>query len=470
MAVWLPEGELKLGELLGPTVAELLDSGQADQAEEAMAHLREPERADLLENLQPTQATEALRLIPEERRGATFRRLSVGQQIALLDRLSDEEVATLYAAMEPDDRVSVLHSLPEETARRCIRVLPPAIDRETRSLLEYPEESVGRLMTNAFLVVAGEWTAGRVLAHIRERGRHAETLDTLYVTDRAGRLVAEVSLRAVLLAHPDEAVSALAEPHPIALRAEDDREEAVRQMQRHDRPVLPVLDRADRLIGIVTFDDVADVAREEATEDIQKLGGVEALETPYMSTHLVKLLRKRVGWLLVLYGGGLLTTLAMSGFQEQIESYAVLAIFVPLIIASGGNSGAQAATLLIRALAVGEVRRRDWLRVLGRELLSGLMLGATLGLLGLLTVVVGQAGIGAWGGSDAGGVWQTGLVIGVALVGVVTIGTLVGGLLPIILQTAGMDPATGSTPFVATLVDVMGLLIYFTCATVILGS
>jgi magnesium transporter len=411
----------------------------------------------------------AFGLLPRARRPDVFSYFDHEQQVQLVEALSDEQVAHIINGMDPDDRVEFFEDASEDLVDDLLELMRPREREETERLLEYPEESIGRLVTTDYLVLRPNWTVREALAHIRNHGAGAETLQSLYLVDEAGRLLDHIALRQLVLADPRTRCDQLREGHVVSLRAEEDREEAVRVMERYDLPVLPVVDADGRLVGIVTFDDVADVAAEEATEDIHKLGGMEALDTTYFSTSLLKLVRKRGLWLVVLFLGGLLTIGAMGAFEGQIERQAILALFVPLIIASGGNSGSQAATLIIRALAVGELGLGDWLKTLRRELLSGLLLGSALGVTGLIV-----ASIVAWFMQDAaarnpGAALHVGFAIGTAVVGVVVTGVVVGSMLPFLLEKLDLDPATCSTPFVATIVDVAGLLIYFTTVTVILG-
>jgi magnesium transporter len=320
-------------------------------------------------------------------------------------------------------------------------------------------------MTPDYLTLRPDMTVQQGLDHIRRYGKHAESLNRLYVVDERGRLEDDVALRDVLLSDPAVKIESFMDRAAPSLRATADREEAVRMMERYDLPVLPVVDRDNVLVGIVTFDDVADVAEEEATEDIHKLGGMAALDEPYLTAPFFELVRKRGVWLLILFGGGMLTITAMGMFQEQIDKVVALALFMPLIIASGGNSGSQAASLIIRAIALGEVSMRDWWRVVRRELASGLTLGVFLGALGMGIVLLFQA----IGGVDLmGHPMLIGATVATALVCVVVCGTLVGSMLPFVLRRFGLDPATGSTPMVATVVDVTGLLIYFTTAIIYL--
>ncbi|MGZ3380594.1 MAG: magnesium transporter, partial [Isosphaeraceae bacterium] len=328
----------------------------------------------------------------------------------------------------------------------------------------YGENSVGRLMTPDFVSVRKEWTLRHVLDHVRAHGRDSETLNVIYVVNGNNRLIDDLRIREILLAPLHAIVSDLCDNRFVSLNATDDKKEAVKVFRQYDRTVLPVIDSHGRLVGIVTLDDVLDVAEEQATREIQKFGGLEALDEPYMSTPLLEMIRKRATWLVILFVGEMLTATAMGYFEHEISRAVVLALFVPLIISSGGNSGSQAATLIIRALALGEVKLRDWWLVMGREVLSGLLLGLILGTIGFLRIALWSAFSSLYGEH-----WMlVGLTVSCSLLGIVLWGTITGSMLPFILKGLGIDPATSSAPFVATLVDVTGLIIYFSVALVIL--
>ena len=319
-------------------------------------------------------------------------------------------------------------------------------------------------MTPDFVSVRKEWTLRHVLDHVRAHGRDSETLNVIYVVNGNNRLIDDLRIREILLAPLHAVVSDLCDNRFVSLNASDDKKEAVKVFRQYDRTVLPVIDSHGRLVGIVTLDDVLDVAEEEATREIQKFGGLEALDEPYMSTPLLEMIRKRATWLVILFVGEMLTATAMGYFEHEITRAVVLALFVPLIISSGGNSGSQAATLIIRALALGEVKLRDWWRVMRREVLSGLLLGLILGTIGFVRIALWSAFSSLYGEH-----WMlVGLTVSCSLLGIVLWGTITGSMLPFILKWLGMDPATSSAPFVATLVDVTGLIIYFSVALVIL--
>jgi len=456
-----------VAELLIPEIGELLTAGKTEEVAAALAELRDPEVADVLRELGDAQRARAFSVLPIDRAADIFDFLEQHEQEAIVEHVDDDHLATVFNEMDVDDRVEFLEDAPDAVVDATLALMEDDQREETRRVLDYPEESVGRLITTEYLTLHPRWTVTQALEHIRAEGDHAETLHTLYVVDDHDRLIDHIRLRRLVLAGADQRCEELREGQVVSLDAEADREEAVRVMERYDLPVLPVVDSDGVLVGIVTFDDVADVAEEEITEDMHKMGGMEALDTPYISASIGQMVRKRGVWLMLLFLGGLLTVFAMSYFHEQLEAVAMLALFVPLIIASGGNSGSQAATLIIRSMAIGEVRTADWFRVLQRELVSGLVLGSLLGAMGLIVaslVAYFMPGGGQWPAA-----MHVGFAIGTAVVGVVLTGVTVGSMLPIALETLGVDPATSSTPFVATIVDVAGLLIYFAVAIAILG-
>jgi magnesium transporter len=319
-------------------------------------------------------------------------------------------------------------------------------------------------MTPNYVAVREHWTIQEALDYIRTHGQNSETLNVIYVVDQQGLLIDDLGIRDILLASPEGHISDLMDRRFVALKATDDGQTAVAVFRQHDRTALPVTDTAGMLIGIVTIDDVLDIAEATATAEIQRIGGSEALDEPYMKIALLKMVKKRAGWLTVLFMGEMLTATAMGFFEKEIARAVTLALFVPLIISSGGNSGSQASTLVIRALALGEVTLLDWWRVMRREILSGLALGVILGSVGFLRITVWSAFSTMYGEHWLLVAWTVAL----SLVMVVLWGSLIGSLLPLLLRRVGFDPATSSAPFVATLVDVTGLIIYFTVASVVL--
>jgi magnesium transporter len=348
-----------------------------------------------------------------------------------------------------------------------IKLLDVEERKITLSLLGYPENSLGRLMTPDYVYVYEHNTVNEVLDIIRRVGKNSETIDVIYVINEKGELLDDIRIREFILAGPDKKVSDLMDGRVIALQADDDQEMANEAFKMNNRVALPVVSNSNKLLGIVTIDDVLWVANEEFSEDIQKIGGTSALNQPYLEMPLMRLFSKRVVWLIVLFLGEMLTATAMAFFEDEIAKAVVLALFVPLIISSGGNSGSQASTLIIQAMAVGEITLADWWRVMKREILSGLLLGAVLGLIGFFRIVLWHAVRPEIYGEH----WiSLGITVGIALLGVVLWGTLCGSMLPMILKRLGADPAVSSAPFVATLVDVTGLIIYFSVAFALLNG
>ncbi|HSP96747.1 MAG TPA: magnesium transporter [Candidatus Dormibacteraeota bacterium] len=453
-----------LNRLVGPEIGELLEQRRFDRLRAALLELEPPDVADLVEGLEQDQAALVFRLLPRDLATDVFSHLEPDRQQSLIASLGTERVAALINELDPDDRTALLEELPAEVAQRLIALLTPAERSVTQAILGYPEESVGRLMTPDYVRVRAEWSIARALEHIRKYGRDAETVNVIYVIDEGGRLIDDLKIRQFLFASPEQTVESLMDRKFVTLSATDDREEAVRQMQHYDLIALPVIDSRGILVGIVTADDVADVAEEEATEDIQKMGGMEALDAPYLEIRMRAMMRKRGGWLSVLFVSEMLTATALAYFEREIEKAVVLALFIPLIISSGGNSGSQACSLIIRAMALGEVGLRQWWRVLRRELASGLMLGALLGSIALMRIMLWPTRKTLYGEHYV----LVAMTVATSVIGVVTFGTIAGSMLPFILRRLGFDPAAASAPFVATLVDVTGLIIYFTVAATIL--
>ena len=431
---------------------------------ENLSQLTPRDLAELIGDAPTHEQAIFFRILPRKLAASTFEYLPADKQRTLLSSMAQSDTAAILNEMSPDDRTMLLEELPAEVTKELLAMLPAHERDIAQALLAYPENSVGRLMTPDYVAVRPEWTIRYVLDYIREHGADSETLSNIYVADDRGVLVDDLRIRVFLLTPLYQSVRDVMDRRFVALKATDDQETAVGVFRREDRTALPVTDTAGVLIGIVTIDDVLDVAETEATEDIQKIGGMEALDEPYMRIALSRMVRKRAGWLVILFLSEMLTATAMGYFEEEIKRAVVLALFVPLIISSGGNSGSQAATLVIRALALGEVTVRDWWRIVRREMLAGLALGSILGAIGFLRIAIWSTFTNLYGPY-----WfLVALTVGVALVGIVLWGTLAGSMLPLLLRRLGFDPAASSAPFVATLVDVTGLLIYFTVAAVIL--
>ena len=399
------------------------------------------------------------------RAASVFKILDLPTQKNIIQELPPFKTAELLNDLPADDRTSFLEELPSEVVKELIKLLDPEERKVTLSLLGYPESSVGRLMTPDYITVGIEWTVLEVMEHIRDVGKNSETIDVIYVVNEKGELVDDMRIREIILASPEKKVEDIIDHRIITLNVNDDQEVANQTFKMNNRVALPVVDDKNILLGIVTIDDVLWVANEEFSEDMQKIGGTEALDEPYLEMPLFKLFKKRVVWLIVLFLGEMLTASAMGYFEDEIARAIVLALFIPLIISSGGNSGSQASTLIIQAMAVGEITVSDWYRVLRRELLQGLMLGTILGIIGYTRIVVWSSLFPNLYGDNYHSV---GLTVGFSLLGVVLWGTLSGSMFPLLLKKLGADPAVSSAPFVATMVDVTGLIIYFSLAYLIL--
>jgi magnesium transporter len=398
---------------------------------------------------------------------STFKILDFPTQKRIVQELTPTKSAELLNALPADDRTSFLEDLPSEAVKELIKTLNPEERKITLSLLGYPEDSVGRLMTPDYIAVPKDWTIREVIRHIRAVGKDSETIDVIYVVDEKGVFIDDIRIREIILANPDKKIEDVIDNRYIALNVNDDQEAANQAFKMNNRVALPVLDNNKVLMGIVTIDDVLWIANEEFSEDIQKIGGAEALDEPYLEIRFKKLIKKRVGWLIILFLSEMLTTTAMQYFNVELGRALVLGIFIPLTISAGGNSGSQASTLIIRAMALGEITLRDWWRILRREIFSGATLGLVLGAVGFLRIEIWQAlhiyNYGPYHVLIANTIFFS-------LIGIVLWGSVIGSMLPIGLKRLGLDPATSSAPFVATLVDVTGIIIYFSVAHLILHS
>ncbi|MEO0629589.1 MAG: magnesium transporter [Planctomycetota bacterium] len=450
--------------LLQPEVRELIENRGFRELREAMSGVPPADVADLIMELPLDEAAVCFRMLPRDEAGEVFAELETDRQQELIEQLGDVRSIQAIEALDPDDRARVIDELPTDVAKRLISSLSPASRRETQAILGYAADTVGRLMTPDYVRVRPEWTVRRSLEHIRRYGHDAETVHWVYVVDARYVLIDDLHIRTLLLADPEERISDLMDDSYQALEATEDREEAVRAMNRYDRSALPVIDSRGVLLGIVTHDDAADVAEEETTEDIQKQAGMEALDAPYMQVGAVEMLKKRGGWLCGLLLLQVLTIGVLDSFEEQLAKATVLIAFIPLIISSGGNTGTQAASLLIRAIALGEITPGDWLRILRKELITGVALGAALGGLAFGVVIgLNALGIAETDLSPA----RIAITVGIAIVGIVIWGVSIGSMFPLILERLRLDPASISSPLVATLMDVSGLVIYLGVAVLL---
>jgi magnesium transporter len=420
---------------------------------------------DVLNRLEPGEAAEVLRLLPRERAIEVLDKPELDFGAEIIEALPHDIAIPLLAGMSADMAADLIQQLKDPPRSALMDGLDPASRNAINSLLAYPPNTAGAMMTIEFVSAPANWTVEQTLQHIRRVERTRETVYAIYVLDPiTRRLVGALSLRRLIAGEPNERIGDLAVT-PITTLPLADREDVARLISRHDLLAVPVVDKASHLLGIVTFDDVIDAIIEEGTEDAQKFGGMEAIEEPYLQIGLGNMLRKRGVWLAVLFVSEMLTASVMQHFEGELEKALVLTLFIPLIMSSGGNSGSQATSLLIRALALHDVKLSDWWHVMLRELPTGFLLGAGLGIIGLIRVVMWQK-LGIY---DYGEHWfLVGLTVAAALVGVVTFGSVAGSMLPFVLQRVGFDPASASAPFVATLVDVTGLMIYFSVALLIL--
>ena len=447
-------------------IESLFAEGNIPQLREELNNLLPNEVFELLESVDEENQKKLFSLLSIHLASETFKFLEHDQQNFLLQSLSYEKIAELLNELSPDDRTQFLEEQPGAVVTELLKLLSPDERAITLSLLGFPEESVGRLMTTDYLAVKQHWTVEQVLRFIRKYGKYSETINVIYVIDDEGVLVDDVKIREFLFVSPETTVEEIMDRKFLALSVNDDEESAIPVFKNNNRVALPVIDSKGVMLGIVTIDDVLRLAEEEYTEDMQKMGGTEALEEPYIDMPIPKLIQKRAGWLIILFIGELLTASAMAFFEDEIAKAVVLALFVPLIISSGGNTGSQAATLIIRAMALGEITIKDWWRVMKREIVSGLALGAMLGVMGFLRVFIWTFFSNTYGEH-----WMAiAATVGFSLLGVVMWGSLAGSMLPLILKRLGFDPAVSSAPFIATLVDVTGLLIYFSFAILFLSG
>ncbi len=395
------------------------------------------------------------------RAASVFKILDPAEQKRIIKNLPAVKTAELLNELPADDLVDFLEELPNGTVREMVKMLGAEERKITLQMLGFPENSVGRIMNPDYVYVYEHNTVKEVLETIRRYGKNTEMIDVIYVINQGGELVDDIRIREIILASPEELVTDLIDNRFIALTVTDDQEGASEIFKMNNRVALPVVDNRNILLGIVTIDDVLWVAQEEFTEDIQKIGGTEALDEPYLDIGIFRLVKKRASWLIILFFGEMLTATAMQFFQAEIEAATVLALFIPLIMSSGGNSGSQASTLIIQAMALGEVTIGDWWKVVRRELQSGILLGMILGSIGLLRIILWQQ-LHIF---DYGEHWlPIALTICFSLLGIVLWGSLMGSMLPILLKKLKFDPAVSSAPFVATLVDVTGIIIYFSVA------
>ncbi len=424
--------------------------------------------ADIAERLSELPADERLLAflkVPKQYKAEVFSHLDPDFQEETIRSIGSEEVSEILNAMTPDDRTALFEDFPDELIKYSINHLNPQERRIALKLLGYHEDSIARLMTPYYIQIRKEWTVKRCFAHIKKVGKKVETMNHLYVVDERNRLIDDIAIGSILLAEEDTLISDITDNHFVAITTTTSKEDAVPYFEKYDRAALPIVTENGVLVGIVTVDDIIDQIEEQNTEDIQKFGGVEALDEPYIQTPWFEMIKKRGLWLIVLFFLQLITASVMGFYENEIEKAVVLALFIPLIISSGGNSGSQAATLIIRAMALQEITLKDWWIVMRKELVTGLFLGSLLGIIGFFRIMLWHK----MGWFDYGQYWFfVGISAGISLAMIVLWGTLSGSMVPFILKKFNLDPATSSAPFVATLVDVTGLIIYFSIAALFL--
>jgi len=423
--------------------------------------------AETIAALAPEEQPIAFLLLPGQMEGEVFSYFDLGTQEHILKSLGSEQISVLLAGMPPDDRTRLFEEFPDSLIKEAVNLLDEEERKVALTLIGYPEDTVGRMMTPYYVQAKPAWTVAHTLQHIKKHGKKAETLDYIYVVDESLRLIDDIKTGKLLLAEDSETIENLMDREFTSLLSTEKKEDAIIVFEKYDRSALPVVSQSGVLVGIVTVDDILDTIEQRDTEDIQKFGGLEALDLPYVDTPLGAMIRKRAGWLIILFLSEMLTASAMGYFEEEIARAVVLALFIPLIISSGGNSGSQAATLIIRAMALQEIHLRDWWFVMRKEILSGLALGSILGAIGFARIAVWQE----TGLYNYGEHWPViAVTVSLSLVGIVLWGTLSGSMIPFLLRRMKLDPATSSAPFVATLVDVTGLVIYFSIAAIFLND
>ncbi len=444
---------------------------EPDQLSEALAEVHPGDiAAALSDDMHPQQAAEVMQRLPVEQAAEVMEHLSDEMRVNVMEHWNPETSAEMLSEMAADERVDLVAELPTELRESILSELrrtEPAVAEDMRNLGAYGSDTAGGIMTTEYIALGPAMSCEKAIAEVRRlaREQRPELINTLYVV-AAGKLVGVLSLRDLILGEPSAPISIFMTDNMVTVAADTDQEEVARTIARYGLAAVPVVDADQQLLGVVTVDDVVDVVIEEANEDMQKLGGMEALDMPYLDTGLLEMVRKRAGWLAALFIGEMLTASAMSHFEDEIARAVVLALFVPLIISSGGNSGSQAATLVIRAMALGEVKFEDFWRIMRREFLAGSMLGAILSVIGMCRILLWHGLFDSYGARY----FDIALTVSISLVGVVMWGTLAGSMLPFVIRRLGFDPASASAPFVATLVDVSGLVIYFTVAAAVLGG
>lgn len=452
-----------IGNIIKPELIALIKQRGFDKLRDVLIEFEPVELAEILSDFDPSEQAIFLRLLPTETSADVFEFLDIDVQEKLVEALSREELEELINEMDADDRTAVLEDLPDNVSDRLLDLLNPTERKIQEDMFAYPEGSIGRIMIPEFVKIQANWSVSQVLQDLREHPEVKESVHQLYVTDETGKLVGHLRLRNLVTSALENTVNDLLDRQVIYLNARDEQEVAVGVFQKYDRTVLPVVDENEILVGVVTVDDIMDVAEEEVTEDIQKMGGMQALEAPYQSIPLLEMFRKRAGWLVILFFGQLFTVWVMKTMEAELDKMIFLVSFLPLIISSGGNTGSQTSTLIIRALAIHEVELKDVWRVLMREFVTALLLGIILASIACTIIYLFQSDV-------ASSTLNLAFTVGFSLLGVVVLGGLIGAVFPFGLSRLGFDPAVCSTPFVTTLIDVGGLVIYLQIARIVFMS
>jgi magnesium transporter len=438
-------------------VKELLALQNIEKIKQVLSLLHIPVIVDILNQSTQAEKTTLIKLLPKNHAARVFRRLDTKHKKELLKGLSKPEVSSLLATLRPDERVNLFEKMPSHISKQLLEMLEPEDLAKTKKLLSYPKNSVGRLMTPEFVAAQKDWTIEEVLSHIRERAKDSETIDVVYIVDNGWKLLGKINLSEIVLASPNDKVSNHINKDVVSLNAKQDREKAVNLMNNYRLSVIPVIDKDKDLIGIVTFDDVVEVAQQEATEDIHRISAIAPMDVSYNNASIWKLFHKRVGWLLALVFVSLVSSGVIAAFEETLSSAIALTFFIPLLIGSGGNAGAQSATLMIRAVSLGEIKPKDWFKTAGKEMVVGASLAVALGIFSSMM------------GFFRGGV-EIGLIVGLSMATIIIATNLLGALLPFALVKLKIDPAVASGPLVSSVSDIIGLTIYFSIASVILTS
>jgi magnesium transporter len=445
--------------LLLPELREMLSTGDDDQLTAVMTELHPATIADFSEGLSVEETWKMLDHASVDRQAEVFAFFPFDKQVEMVEGVGRDRMSKLLEAMSPDDRVDLLKRLDTEVVESLVPLVTKAERQDIRTLLSFPEGSAGAVMTTEYAALPAEVAVGDAVTLLRQQAPSRETIYSIYVLDEARHLLGFVSLQDLILAKPTAKVADIMQRDVISVRADQDQEEAARALAKYDFLAIPVVDDQNRLVGIITHDDVIDVMIEEATEDAQKMGGILPITEDYLEAPFFTVWRKRAAWLSCLFVAELFTFTALAYFENAIHAILALALFVPLCISTGGNSGSQAATLITRAIALGQISARDWWRVVRHELMMGLVLGLTLGAIGFLRAAMTPATV-----LENANRWMLAMVIAQAVAVICLWGTLVGSMLPLVFKRLGFDPGYASSPFVATFVDVTGIVIYFSIA------